>query len=88
MNGLGKSIVLTFSQCSSSIDERHWLGTHLNIGLSRHGGTADIGSGRVGSIGVGVGVGGRRVRLGSSRDGRWRSRGDMMIDQRTSFSWG
>jgi len=82
VNSLGEGLVLTFSQCSSSIDERHGLRTHLNIGLSRHGGTADIGSGRVGSVGIGS----RGLGLVGGRDGGWRGRSNLMIDQRTNPS--
>jgi hypothetical protein len=84
MNSLGKSLVLTFSQCSSSIDERHRLRTHLYIGLSRHGGTAYIGSRRVGSVGIGS----RGLGLVGGRDGGWRGRSDLVIDQRTNSSGG
>jgi hypothetical protein len=84
VNGLGESLILTFSQCSSSIDERQRLRTHLNIGLTRHGGTTDIGSRRVGSVGIGS----RGFGLVGGRDGGWRGRSDLMIDQRTNSSGG
>ena len=84
MDSLGKSLVLTFSQCSSSVDERLGWRTHSNIGLSRHGGTADIGSRRVGSVGIGSGG----LGLGGGRGSGWRGRSGFVLDQRTSSSGG
>lgn len=77
---LGEGIVLTFGRCSSSVDKRHGLRTHFDLGLSRHGGTANIGCGRV----RGIGINGGRLGLGCSRLGGWRCRSDVMINQRTN----
>jgi hypothetical protein len=86
MNSLGQGFLLAFSQCSSSIDKRHRLGTHVDLGLSRHGSVADIGSGRIRGIGIhivdwGLGFGGSRNEVG-------RGRHDFVINQRRDLGWG